>query len=87
MRELKKASSVWVHSEIGVSTFAWQEGYAAFTVSPAGREGVRAYVAGEEEHHRTKSFTEELIEMLARSRVRRQSNGQKNDCPMIAIRS
>ena len=37
MRELKKASSAWVHEQIGVRTFAWQEGYAAFTVSAPGR--------------------------------------------------
>src|SRR5580692_5564998 len=34
LRELKKASSAWVHEEIGLRTFAWQDGYAAFTVSP-----------------------------------------------------
>ena len=33
LRELKKASSIWVHEEIGLRLFAWQEGYAAFTVS------------------------------------------------------
>ena len=32
MRELKKATSIWVHEEIGLHSFAWQEGYAAFTV-------------------------------------------------------
>jgi REP element-mobilizing transposase RayT len=37
MRELKKASSSWVHDEIGLQMFAWQEGYAAFTVSATAR--------------------------------------------------
>ena len=32
LRELKKASSVWVHEQIGLRSFAWQDGYAAFTV-------------------------------------------------------
>ena len=27
MRELKKASSIWVHKEVGLRSFAWQEGY------------------------------------------------------------
>src|SRR6266567_1663735 len=31
MRELKKASSAWIHEQIGPPSFAWQEGYAAFT--------------------------------------------------------
>jgi REP element-mobilizing transposase RayT len=33
MRELKKGSSKWVHEEISQKNFAWQEGYAAFSVS------------------------------------------------------
>src|SRR5258708_5334596 len=62
MRELKKASSVWVHEEIG-EAFAWQEGYAAFTVSATAREAVKNYIAHQEEHHRVKSCRDELIEM------------------------
>jgi putative transposase len=27
IRELKKASSAWVHNEIGEDKFAWQDGY------------------------------------------------------------
>ena len=64
LRELKKASSVWVHETIGLSNFAWQEGYGAFTVSPTARQAVRTYVANQEEHHRKKTFREEFIEML-----------------------
>ena len=64
VRELKKASSVWVHDEIGMQSFAWQEGYSAFTVSATARRSVRSYIANQEEHHRKKSFREELIEML-----------------------
>jgi putative transposase len=60
MRELKKSSSAWVReSKCGV--FQWQEGYAAFTVSASARDSVRRYIAGQEEHHRTKSFREELV--------------------------
>ena len=69
LRELKKASSVWVHQEIGLTAFAWQEGYAAFTVSPPSREAIRDYIARQEEHHRTKSFREELIAMLEQAGV------------------
>lgn len=64
MRELKKASSVWVHQETNNKGFAWQEGYAAFTVGATARDGVRKYIAKQEEHHRAKSFREEFVEML-----------------------
>jgi REP element-mobilizing transposase RayT len=69
MRELKKASSVWVHEEVCQPQFAWQEGYGAFSVSPTARPGVRRYIAHQEEHHRKKTFREELIEMLKHAGV------------------
>ncbi len=69
MRELKKASSVWVHEQIGMGAFAWQEGYAAFTVSATARDGVKHYIVRQEEHHRVKSFREELVEMLDKAGV------------------
>jgi REP element-mobilizing transposase RayT len=69
VRELKKASSVWVHDELKLPSFAWQEGYAAFTVSATARDAVRDYIAHQEEHHRGKTFREELVGMLERAGV------------------
>ena len=69
MQELKKSSSVWVHDEIGVKEFSWQEGYAAFSVSPTARPSVKNYIANQEEHHRRKSFKEELIELLDKAGI------------------
>jgi REP element-mobilizing transposase RayT len=69
MRELKKSSSAWVHDELKVPDFAWQEGYAAFTVSPTARGGVKRYIAHQAEHLRAKSYREELIELLAAAEV------------------
>jgi putative transposase len=69
MRELKKGSSAWVHREIGEQGFRWQEGYAAFTVSASARDAVKRYIANQDEHHRTKTFREELIELLGRAGV------------------
>jgi putative transposase len=67
MRELKKTSSVWVAEEMRLLSFRWQEGYGAFTVSASARKAVQAYIANQEEHHRTRSFREELIEFLDKS--------------------
>jgi putative transposase len=69
MRELKKAATVWVHEKIQHLDFAWQEGYAAFTVSPNARPGVRNYIDNQAEHHRKKSFLEELVELLEKAGV------------------
>ncbi len=64
MRELKKASSAWIKAECRLAGFGWQDGYCALTVSPSGRAAVRDYIAGQEEHHRTKTFREELVQLL-----------------------
>ena len=69
MRELKKASSVWVHEELGILGFGWQEGYAAFTVSATAREAVRSYIANQEEHHRVRSSREEVVQMLEKAGI------------------
>jgi REP element-mobilizing transposase RayT len=70
MRELKKGSSVWVHEEIQCREFAWQEGYGAFTVSPTARPQVQKYIANQAEHHRVKTFREELVEFLKKAGVK-----------------
>jgi len=59
VREIKSVSSGWVHEEIGLAVFAWQEGYGAFTVSPTQREAVVRYIEAQEVHHRDQSFKEE----------------------------
>jgi REP element-mobilizing transposase RayT len=69
LRELKKASSVWVHQEIGDKTFAWQEGYAAFTVSSTSCEAVRKYIDNQEKHHKVTPFREEMAAMLAKAGI------------------
>ena len=69
VRDVKAVSSRWVHSEIGERTFAWQEGYGAFTVSASQCRAVREYIARQEEHHRKRTFQEEYIELLQRSGV------------------
>jgi hypothetical protein len=69
MRELKKASSIWVHEEIGLKTFAWQEGYAAFSVSPTSRTSVKRYIARQAEHHRKVPYRNEFRTLLRRTGI------------------
>lgn len=70
MRELKKASTFWIQETMKLPKFSWQEGYAAFTVSPTSRPSVRRYIANQEEHHRQKPYLDELKSMLRRAKVR-----------------
>ena len=69
MRELKSESSRWIHEELRLSGFGWQEGYGAFTYSATDLEKVRCYVQDQENHHRVKTFQEEYVEMLKRGLV------------------
>jgi REP element-mobilizing transposase RayT len=68
--KVKANSSGWVHREFpNHRTFAWQTGYAAFNVSHSGRQAVFDYIAGQEQHHRTVSFKEELIAFLKKHEI------------------
>jgi len=68
MRDMKKDSSNWVKDNFD-RRFAWQEGYAAFTVSPTATESVRNYIANQESHHSKHSFVDELRELLAKAGI------------------
>ena len=69
MRELKSESSGWIHRELRLTGFAWQEGYGAFSVGAPELEVARAYVLNQEAHHRKKTFQEEYLMMLQRGLV------------------
>ena len=62
MCDLKANSSRWMN-ETGAS-FAWQEGYAAFSVSPSRIAAVQHYIHHQKEHHDKRSFEEEFVALL-----------------------
>lgn len=68
VRELKKASSIWV-SEHHDPRFAWQEGYAIFSVSWTHCASLKSYIGRQEEHHRRLSFVDELKRVLEKNGV------------------
>lgn len=69
LREIKSESSRWIHLELKLAGFAWQDGYGAFTFAIRDLESVGSYVLGREEHHRLKPFQDEYREMLQRSKI------------------
>jgi putative transposase len=69
LREIKAGSSHWVHEAFPRLTFAWQEGYAAFTIGARALPQVKGYIARQEEHHRQVSFEEEFRSFLAEHNV------------------
>lgn len=67
-RVVKTNSSRWIHERWPEARdFAWQTGYAAFTVSASNVAAVTEYIAGQEEHHRKRPFREELIAFLKKN--------------------
>jgi putative transposase len=69
MRDLKGDSSGWGKSALNSPDFAWQTGYAAFSVSKSNVETVRTYIANQEEHHKRTTFQEEYLEFLKRHEI------------------
>jgi REP-associated tyrosine transposase len=67
MQLLKGNSSKWIHETFpALRSFAWQEGYGAFSIGISGIDETRAYIRDQEEHHRTRTFHEEVIMFLRR---------------------
>lgn len=61
MMNIKKGCSKWIKLTFPYySKFAWQDGYAAFSVSYANKDRVIGYISNQKEHHRYKSMQEEM---------------------------
>jgi REP element-mobilizing transposase RayT len=65
MRDIKANSSR--HMRNSVPGFAWQDGYAAISVSPSQLGTVKQYIANQPEHHRTRRFEEEYVGLLQKA--------------------
>jgi REP element-mobilizing transposase RayT len=64
MREIKSASSFWMSHTAGVEDFEWQEGYGAFSIGQSQVSATIAYIGGQAEHHRARSFEDEFFAIL-----------------------
>jgi len=62
---LKGNSSKWIRETFPkMSSFAWQEGYGAFSVGISGVDATMTYINNQTEHHPKRTFREEFIAML-----------------------
>jgi REP element-mobilizing transposase RayT len=58
---IKGESSHWINAgNLTRFPFAWQPGFSSFTVSPSQIHHVRRYIEQQEEHHRHRTFAEEI---------------------------
>jgi putative transposase len=63
--EIKRHSSRWIKT-LGThyKQFAWQGGYAGFSVSQSLHDKTKHYIENQEEHHKKMTFKEELVAFL-----------------------
>jgi REP element-mobilizing transposase RayT len=67
LEEIKKTSSAWLKGhDARCHGFSWQAGYGAFSVGQSQLASLTHYIDTQHEHHSTRSFREELLDLLQR---------------------
>jgi REP element-mobilizing transposase RayT len=67
---VKGESSKWIHETFpALRSFAWQEGYGAFTVSKSGLTAVVRYIQNQRAHHQQRDFQAEYLDFLQKHAV------------------
>ncbi len=70
VKDIKVSSSLYIKEQNLFKHFTnWQEGYGAFTYSIKEKDRLIEYVKNQEEHHSSKSFKEEYIELLKEHQI------------------
>ena len=65
VEEIKKNSSRWIKTKnIYYKHFAWQGGYAGYSVSQSKIKVVTSYIERQKEHHHQQSFKDEYLKFL-----------------------
>ncbi len=68
MQHLKGDSSHWLHQQ-GQQIFAWQSGYAWFSVAAKDLAIAQEYIIKQKSHHQTITFKDELRRFLEQYKV------------------
>lgn len=70
IKDLKLASSEFINrSGIFPEFKGWQSGYGAFTYSIDAKDNLVKYVLNQEEHHKKRTFKDELRQLLEQHKV------------------
>jgi REP element-mobilizing transposase RayT len=64
VQNIKTESTKWIKEQKLSSSFAWQEGYGAFSYSKSHLDAVIRYIQNQEAHHRKESFLDEYRNFL-----------------------
>ena len=67
VESLKTSTSKWIKSKgTEFALFHWQRGYAAFSVGPADREALLAYIDAQALHHSKRDYQAEIRALFKR---------------------
>lgn len=70
LKELKASSSAWIKKQgPQYHDFAWQPGYAAFSLGHSQLPALLSYIEKQREHHAKRNFKDELVELLEKYEV------------------
>ena len=70
VKDIKVSTSLWIkENNIFEGFIGWQAGYGAFTYSMNEKDNVSNYIKGQKEHHRKKSYLEEVKKVLDEAQV------------------
>ena len=70
LRDIKTNSTLWINRNQRQNIkFTWQRGYSAFAISFNDINRVRAYIENQQEHHRVKTYQEEVIQFLNENNI------------------
>ena len=65
VEDIKHNSSRWIKTKgVAYKGFAWQNGYAGFSVSSSKKDTIVRYIANQKEHHKIVSYKEEVLKFL-----------------------
>jgi putative transposase len=65
IKQIKGNTGHWINEQgLMPEKFAWQTGYAAYSVSESQLEKVHKYIANQKQHHQHKSFQQEYEEFI-----------------------
>lgn len=70
IKDMKIASSIMIKENNLFPGFkGWQAGYSAFTYAAEALDNLTRYVERQEEHHKRKTFREEIVQLLSEHKV------------------
>jgi REP element-mobilizing transposase RayT len=71
IQEIKAHSSKWIKTKgKKYENFYWQDGYGAFSVSEENLYPTINYIKNQRQHHQTKGYKDELINILEKHRIK-----------------